>query len=218
MDIRLLLKYRFQTLLIFLLTLVAVMPFFNRMLLVDLATTAVLITAASSAGTNRKLFITCLVLAILAIIAMWAAHLRAGRTLLLIAKCLEFTFFLLITIMILRNVFSATVITGETVAGAVCAYLMIGLMWANVYVILETVMPGSFAGPGEGNLLNKTLPLRMGLSHFNYFSFVTLSTLGYGDITPMSLPARNLSALEAIIGQLYLAVLIARLVGQQSRS
>jgi hypothetical protein len=58
--------------------------------------------------------------------------------------------------------------------------------------------------------------MRNRADRFTYFSFVTLTTLGYGDITPMTRAAKNLAALEAIFGQLYLAILIARLVGQQA--
>jgi hypothetical protein len=89
---------------------------------------------------------------------------------------------------------------------AVCVYFFIGLMWSFVFSVLESLQPGSFRF-GQGLTAN--------VKNFIYYSFVTQTTLGYGDITPVTPPARNLSVLEAIIGQLYLAVLIARLVGVQ---
>jgi hypothetical protein len=70
--------------------------------------------------------------------------------------------------------------------------------------------------PGAGSVSLADARLQVG--RLSYFSFVTLSTLGYGDITPLTKPARNLAALEAIFGQLYLAVLISRLVSQQAVS
>jgi hypothetical protein len=88
-------------------------------------------------------------------------------------------------------------------------------MWAHVFSIVENVSPGSFADNSiEANAAAGPEPMRDQADRFTYFSFVTLTTLGYGDITPLSRSARNLTALEAIFGQLYLAVLIARLVGQ----
>ena len=84
-------------------------------------------------------------------------------------------------------------------------YLFIGLLWSDIYAILEHLQPGSFsfAHSQAGTKL----------SDFSYYSFVTLTTLGYGDITPLTSKARAFAMLEAIIGQLYLVVLIARLVG-----
>jgi len=88
--------------------------------------------------------------------------------------------------------------------GAVFGYFFIGLMWGFVFSVLESLQPGSFrVGGGQAAELNK----------FMYYSFVTQTTLGYGDITPVTPPARSLSLLEAVIGQFYQAVLIARLVG-----
>jgi hypothetical protein len=116
---------------------------------------------------------------------------------------------------ILAHVFKSTRITRETIAGAICAYLLIGAMWAHVFSIVENVSPGSFADNSiEADAASGPEPIRDQADRFTYFSFVTLTTLGYGDMTPLTRPAKNLAALEAIFGQLYLAVLIARLVGQ----
>lgn len=78
-------------------------------------------------------------------------------------------------------------------------------MWAFVYSLMESIHPGSFS-IAEGQI-------NAGRSLYVYYSFVTLTTLGYGDITPMTAPANSISILEAIIGKLFLAILIARLVG-----
>ena len=88
-------------------------------------------------------------------------------------------------------------------------------MWADVFSIIENVSPGSFADNSiEADAASGPELMRDRSDRFTYFSFVTLTTLGYGDITPLTRPAKNLVVLEAIFGQLYLAVLIARLVGQ----
>ena len=82
-----------------------------------------------------------------------------------------------------------------------CVYLLLGVVWQDFYVLLDIVVPGSF----NSSLLTE--------KDFLYFSFITLSTLGYGDITPVIGPARALAYTEALIGQLYLTILVARLVG-----
>jgi hypothetical protein len=113
-------------------------------------------------------------------------------------------------------VFRSREITTESLAGAICAYLLIGALWADVFSILETVRPGSFSSvTATSDAVTAVESARLQVAQFSYFSFVTLSTLGYGDITPLTRPARNLAALEAIFGQLYLAFLIARLVSQK---
>ncbi|MGD9031503.1 MAG: ion channel [Desulfobacteraceae bacterium] len=113
---------------------------------------------------------------------------------------------------ILLHLFSEDNITGDMIMGAICVYFLMGLVWAFVYSTLEFFQPGSFQMP-QGTVNQAT---------FTYYSYVTLTTLGYGEITPISAPARSFALLEAMMGQLYLAVLIARLVGihiaQSSRS
>jgi hypothetical protein len=88
------------------------------------------------------------------------------------------------------------------------------MVWGHAFAILDYLVPGSFADTSiETEASVDPEPIRDQIAQFNYFSFVTLTTLGYGDMTPLSRPAKNLAALEAILGQLYIAVLIARLVG-----
>jgi hypothetical protein len=89
------------------------------------------------------------------------------------------------------------------IAGAVAIYLLIGLIWARLYQVVELASPGAFRVPAGESPNSATLA---------YFSFVTLATLGYGDIAPVNIVARDLAVLEAIMGQLYLVILISRLV------
>ena len=83
--------------------------------------------------------------------------------------------------------------------------MLMGLMWAYGYALLEHLMPGSFVYPGNISELD--------VDALHYFSFVTMTTLGYGDISPLSEPAKAMAMTQAITGQIYLAVLVARLVG-----
>ena len=203
--------------LLVMLSLYAVVPFFERRLLTDLLSTAVLIFAVSSVSEKRRLLLVFSVLAISAISATWYAYWFPGYSIAVAVNLIDLLFLILVVAAILAHVFRSRRITRETIAGAICAYLLIGAMWANVFSIIENVMPGSFADNSiEADAASGPEPIRDQANRFTYFSLVTLTTLGYGDITPMTRPAKNLAALEAIFGQLYLAVLIARLVGQQA--
>jgi hypothetical protein len=102
-----------------------------------------------------------------------------------------------------RNFLSGGRVPAHRIAAAVTIYLLLGLIWARLYELLESVRPGSFRFPAGEDL---------DASALTYFSFVTLATLGYGDITPISLVARDLAVLEAVMGQLYLVILISWLV------
>ena len=96
-------------------------------------------------------------------------------------------------------------INTNRIVGAVCVYLLLGVIWAMTYNLVETILPGSFAGfsPTHDHGWN---------SEWLYFSFVTMTTLGYGDILPVSATARGFAYMQAIVGQFYIAVLVAGLV------
>jgi len=96
-------------------------------------------------------------------------------------------------------------ISANRVIGTMSLYLLLGLMWAVAYAILEMLTPGAFSGLVE--------PLSQGWSsEWLYFSFVTMTTLGYGDITPITAIARTLAYMQAIFGQFYIAIVVAGLV------
>jgi hypothetical protein len=108
---------------------------------------------------------------------------------------------------ILRSILKTEEVTGEVLYGAFSVYMLVGGLWFMVYLMIENIQPGSFvyAAQGPGHLVDWT--------EFLYYSFATLTTLGYGDIVPVSLPARHFAVAEAIAGVMYLALIISRLVG-----
>ena len=123
-------------------------------------------------------------------------------------------FFACIAVIILVAVLRAQTVTGDTISGALCVYLLIGLVWAFLFMLVESVNPGSFQlGGGTTIAADTTHPHSALFSLFLYFSLTTISTVAYGDILPLTAPARGLAALEGIVGQFYMAVLVARLVG-----
>jgi hypothetical protein len=112
---------------------------------------------------------------------------------------------------ILRNIFAEETITADAVLGAACGYLLAAAVWGHVYALVEILVPGSFSVAPD---LARELSSRHGRTAlFTYFSLVTLTTMGYGDITPARPPATALAALEAAFGQFYIAVVVAQLVG-----
>jgi hypothetical protein len=101
--------------------------------------------------------------------------------------------------------------SGDAVFGAVCGYLLLGVIWALVYSAVETATPGSFTLATSSH--TPTVVERLDRGLLSYYSFITLATVGYGDVTPSTPLARTLAWIEAITGQFYLAILVAGLVG-----
>jgi hypothetical protein len=107
------------------------------------------------------------------------------------------------TLVVLAQAFRAGPVNVHRIQGAVAAYLLLGLAWALAYELVSLLATGAFSGSGQAG----------GERHrFVYFSFVTLTTVGYGDLTPVHPVARSLAVCEALVGQLYPAILLARLV------
>jgi len=123
-------------------------------------------------------------------------------------------FLLLVLGCILVNVWRQDTVETDTIIGGVVVYLMLGIAFAGVYQLVEFIQPGSFAvsNPGGGHW-GPWEPEAGIYPRLFFFSFVTLTTLGYGDITPASQATGALTSLQAAIGSLYLAILISRLVG-----
>ena len=120
------------------------------------------------------------------------------------------TIFLLATLwlMVVWQIFREGPITRQRVQGSIVLYLLLGLIWAEAYTLAAHLNPASFAGtlPEGQNALS---------AHLTYFSFVTLTTVGYGDILPASLVTRSLANFEGLLGTLFPAILIARLVSME---
>ncbi len=114
-------------------------------------------------------------------------------------------------VVILRSIFEQKVIRFDDVLGAVCGYLLVGLAWANLYILTNLLVPNSFQM--NTKLIDSIADPHAKRFIFNYFSFVTLTTIGYGDILPTSPVAASLAWTEAMFGQFYMAVLVAQLVG-----
>jgi hypothetical protein len=130
---------------------------------------------------------------------------RANETLHIFSTFALFVFLVLTTINAMRQVAVGNDISPNRIIGAVCIYLLLGVMWSILYGVTEYLQPGSFRG-----LTEAVSPAWN--PDWVYYSFVTLTTLGYGDIVPLTQTARSLSFTEAVVGQFYIAVLVAGLV------
>ncbi len=106
-------------------------------------------------------------------------------------------------------------VTSQTISMAISLYLLLGITWSLLYILLYQLQPGAFSFGGAPTLPGAASNQQAVFPVLIYFSLTTLSTVGYGDIAPVSLQARYLSVAEGITGQFYLAILVARLVAMQ---
>ena len=180
----------------------------------DLVFWGVLLTSVYSVGRKRWLLLMGLALALPALVSDVAVYFFRDEWVLLVSCLLDLLFLLFITASIIAQVVKKDRVGADKIFGAICGYLMLGLVWALIYGALELSQPGSFQlTTSAAGTPTHTPPHWADLDNFIYYSRVTLSTLGYGDIVAVSRAARSLSAMEAIVGQLYLAILLARLIG-----
>jgi len=128
-------------------------------------------------------------------------------TLAMIGLMLGVVFDVFILVIIFRRVIRAKTINSATIFGALCVYLIAGFAFARVYFFLTALQPGTFYLDPTVN--HHTVPTSFDLI---YYSFTTMTSLGAAGISPVSQPARSLTLLESILGVLYLAVLVSRLV------
>ena len=216
-----LLRGRSIFLLVSLLLLFLIDPVFSAggvgIALSELLFSVVLLTSVYTLSLRRSHAWIAVLLAAPAIASVWIAVFVPSIILRVAALVLLLLFLVYTLTLTLWRVFTAETVTGDTIAAALNVYLMAGFAWSSVYTILFILSPDAFHVPEppaqDGLFLT---PVRF--QAFVYFSFVTLTTVGYGDILPMSRAARAFANLEAILGQFYLAVLVARLVSQHASS
>ena len=181
-------------------------PYVSTRVVMDITLFSVFILGIWSLVHSRAAFIAGWVLAGLTFILTIAAqftHILLLQYLALTAVLIFFTISCLISV---YDVLFGGTIDINRLVGAGCIYLLSGSIWGIVYFLLSVVDPGSFAGT-TGETWSEQL------NQYTYHSFVTLTTLGYGDVTPVEPVARTLCYLEAVLGQMYLTVLVAALVG-----
>lgn len=162
---------------------------------------------SSSLSSTRKLigYVIASTLLLIAITMLWSEP-----PWLILLYTLGATLYMIFVIaLVVNQIFAGGAITVNKILGGVATYIIIGHLWASFYITLYILNPTSFQHGGE------LIAYGDALKHLSYFSFVTLTTIGYGDIIAMGTVARILAMLEGLIGQLFPAIFIAKLVSLQ---
>jgi len=149
-----------------------------------------------------------IVLAVVSLAFNWAEEIRPGKGLAVLTTGLSLIFLGILLAVVIAQVFREGKVTSHRIRGAIAIYLLLGALWAFMYQMVALNIPQAFRlpeglGAGDPDALRREL---------TYFSFVTLTTTGYGDITAVHPVARTLAMLEALVGQLYPAIVLAWLV------
>jgi hypothetical protein len=205
-------RHRFFLLFVFLLATLILFPYaeashFGSYAFRVIGSVAILVSVYA-ANVHRGLLVLAIVLAIPALFERIVLPQVHTQSFFVFNIVLTLVFDAVIVVIIFRHVLAAEEPTSETILGALCLYVLVGFTFASVYGLVATFQPNAFYLDPRTNL--HTVPGRF---DFIYYSFATMTSLGAAGITPVSTQARSFSILEAILGVLYLAVLIAGLIG-----
>lgn len=189
---------------------------FDERILFDVLLTVVFLAALLVVFGSGGLRLVAAVLAIPTLLGVWTGYALPGlppAPLYVGFHASAMLFFTFTVAVILRTVFLEVTVTADCLFGAFCAYLVTGLAFSHLYCIVEAMNPNSFCATGDYAAELHDQHKRYSL--LVYFSFVTLTTVGYGDITPGA-GARSWAVVEAILGQFFIAVLVAELIGKRA--
>ncbi len=206
----------FAVLLLTLLTTLLVAPFLDQELAgisrFRLFTAAILLAGVYGVSRGPRVFAAGVAIALPALAVEAWLEIQPTPGLAVANFLLSLLFLAFLACVILYRILDEERVTLDTILGGVCVYLLIGVAWMTAYSLLEYFDPGSFLVDGRP-LPGSASPTEFRHEELIYFSFVTLTTVGYGDVLAKTNPARALAAAEAVTGSLYVAVFIARLVG-----
>ena len=176
-------------------------------LLARLLFSLIIIAGVATTFKQRWLHGFAIVLAVAILALTWVEEIRPGVTLTILNAGLSLIYLGFLLAAVGVQVFGEGPVTGHRIRGAIVVYLLLGGIWALLYQVVALAIPQAFRLPeglvGDSDALQRLL---------TYFSFIPLTTTGYGDITPVHPVARLLTMFEALVGQLYPAIILARLV------
>lgn len=178
----------------------------------------ILITGVYAVRGNRRHLIAALVLLLPTLVLVWLEIPIDNEFFIIISRASPILLFLYIAVLIFMDLLTTKKVDTDMIAGGISVYLLIGLIFALIYQAHFMLDPGSFALSEQLSEIGRVDDSRQKLYLFSYFSYVTMTTLGYGDITPLALHTRVLVQVETLLGQLYVAIFIARLVSIQTAS
>jgi len=165
----------------------------------------ILLTAVAVVGRSRSMLVIAVILALPAIVFRFLALESGLPGYLVLTWGFNAAFYIYILANLLHYVLRRDVMTADKLYGAVAAYILVAVLWAYLHGVTQYFYPGAYAFGGT--------PQTLDMTELIYFSFTTLATVGYGDITPALVHSRYLTILEMITGVMYVAILIARLTG-----
>jgi len=207
---------RFTLLLASILLLLVTQPLFSgHALAQDIATATlslVLVAALYAFRSTRFYFVIALVLLFPSIGARMVLLFSPNPGIEVLGAISSCLFLAVTVIALVSRLFTVKSVTLDTISASICAYLLMGVAFAYAFAVIELQNPGSFSAALFQRSAGHIAPLIASLHSFIYYSFVCLTTTGFGDISPVSEGARTLSVMESVFGQLYMAILIARLV------
>jgi len=203
-------EIRLSFMLFAMLTTLAVSPLIRELtafkIIWDITFTLIFVSGCYAVVHDRLLTALSILFAVPLLYSSWAKHFAFLPEAPLAGNLSGICFCVVIIMAIITHIKSTRQVTVALIEGALSIYLLLGFAWALLYSILNLQFPGCFAGM-------ENVPEDSSFHALLYFSFVTLSTLGYGDIVPTRDITRSLALLEAIVGQIYLVVVVAWLVG-----
>ena len=167
----------------------------------------IIVSGVIATVNHRRLIILATAVALGSLFVGWAEVRRPNPSLRLLNDLDSLLFIGFLVVVILRQVLRAGPINWHRVRGSIAVYLLLGILWAISYDLIELLQPGAFSMRAQTGGAD--------LQQLGYLSFTTLTTLGLGDILPLTPLARSLVMLEALVGQLFPVILIARLVAMQ---
>jgi hypothetical protein len=175
----------------------------------------VMLLSAVNAVSKRGIVIVVMLLLVVLLVVLWTVNQFVDSMWIAVVAEVDTALVLGFTVTVLfGHLFRSDQVTWNTIAASLCIYLLMIVLWAEFYAIVALLDAAAFKLPTEyisvGAYKNFT---GQGSAIALYYSLVTMTTLGYGDIVPVSPPARTLAGMQAVTGQLYIAVLVARLVG-----
>ena len=169
----------------------------------------VILTAIFNCKHHRRVRTLAIILAIPTVLLNWLELIYTSHLCFIFHVLFTIAFLWVCTASILYDVILNAKVTIETLRGVVCAYFMIAFLFAYAYYLTEYLLPGSFHLAFRDVSF---ITFSRNLSQMMYFSFVTLLTIGFGDITPLGDISQTLVVIEGIVGQFYIAILVARIV------
>ena len=208
-------EFRFLILLLSLFAAILIPPYFTDMAIVSyvwrVIFSAVLVFALLSVAGSGKNMIFIGLLLVPTFVTTWLSEYTEDALYIYLDNLTTIIYLVVVAWFFVRYIFSARLVTPNVIYASMCLYLILALIWAAIYANLHIYYGDAFhfGVPGLETMANNP-DSHMGI--FTYFSFVTLSTLGYGDISPVNRVAQAWVSVEAMIGQFYIAIAMARLV------